>query len=82
MLLFGEMWIWGLWKAVEFFKWALMSYSSRNMEDSAAQGDLNCADLAQVVSVEKNLRMWPRDHFCGILVKNVAAFCPCLKKST
>ncbi|KRY66817.1 hypothetical protein T11_13570 [Trichinella zimbabwensis] len=23
--------------------------------------------------------MWPRDCFCGILVKNVATFCPCLK---
>jgi hypothetical protein len=23
--------------------------------------------------------MWPRDYFCGILVKKVATFCPCLK---
>jgi hypothetical protein len=23
--------------------------------------------------------MWPRDCFCDILVKNMAAFCPCLK---
>jgi len=23
--------------------------------------------------------MWPRDYFCGILVRNVATFCPCLK---
>ena len=23
--------------------------------------------------------MWHKDCFCGILVKNVAAFCPCLK---
>ena len=23
--------------------------------------------------------MWPRNSFCGILVKNVATFCPCLK---
>jgi hypothetical protein len=23
--------------------------------------------------------MWPKDCFCGILEKNVAAFCPCLK---
>ena len=49
------------------------------MEDFVAVSDLNCADLAQEVSVEKNFSMWPRDCFCGILVKNVAAFCPCLK---
>ena len=23
--------------------------------------------------------MWHKDWFCGILVKNVATFCPCLK---
>ena len=23
--------------------------------------------------------MWHKDSFCGILVKNVATFCPCLK---
>ena len=80
MLLFERMWILGLWiwKAVECFKWGLMGYPSRNMEDFVTESDLNCADLAQEVSVE-NFNMWPRDCFCGILVKNVAAFCPCLK---
>ena len=78
MLLFGGMWILGLWKAVECFKLGLMGYPSRNMEDLVAEYDLSCADLAQEVSVE-NFRMWPRDCFCGILVKNVAAFGPCLK---
>ena len=29
--------------------------------------------------MEKNFSMWPRDCFCGILMKNVAAFCPCSK---
>jgi hypothetical protein len=49
MLLFGRMWIWGLWiwKAMECFKWGLMSHSSRNMEDFVGISDLNCADLAQ-----------------------------------
>jgi hypothetical protein len=28
----------------------------------------------------KIFSMWVRDCFCGILVKNVTAFCPCLKK--
>jgi hypothetical protein len=34
--------------------------------------------LAQEVSVE-SFSMWPGDCFYSILVKNVAAFCPCLK---
>jgi hypothetical protein len=38
---------------------------------------LKCVDLAQKIS--KNFRMWHKDWFCGILVKNVATFCPCLK---
>ena len=63
---------------MECFKWGLMGYPSRNMEDFVTESDLNCADLAQEVSVE-NFNMWPRDCFCGILVKNVATFCPCLK---
>ena len=48
------------------------------MKDLVAKSDLNCTDLAQEVSVEKNFSMWPRDCFCSILVKNMAAFCPCL----
>jgi hypothetical protein len=49
------------------------------MEDFVTESDLNCADLAQEVSVEKNFILWPRDSLCGVLVKNVAAFYPCLK---
>ena len=56
-----------------------MGHPSRNMEDFVAESDLNYADLAQKVSSKKNFSMQPRDCFCGILVKNVAAFCPCLK---
>ena len=29
--------------------------------------------------MKKNFSMWSRDCFCGILVKNVAVFCPDLK---
>ena len=43
-------------------KWDLLSHPSRNMEDFVAVSDLNCADLAQEVSVE-NFSMWPRDCF-------------------
>jgi len=38
-----------------------------------------CVELAQEISEEKNFSMWPRDCSHGILVKNVTAFCPCLK---
>ena len=59
------MWIWGLliWKAVEYFKWDLIGYLNRYMEDFVAENDLNCVDLAQEVSAEKNVNMWPRDCF-------------------
>jgi hypothetical protein len=33
------------------------------MEDFVAVSDLNCADLAQEVSKEKNFNMWPRVFF-------------------
>ena len=49
------------------------------MVDLVVSSDLNCADLAQEVSAEKNFSTWLRDCFCGILVKNMTAFCPCLK---
>ena len=51
----------GLWKAVERFKLGLMGYHSRNTEDFVTEYDLNCANLAQEVSVEKNFSMWHRD---------------------
>jgi hypothetical protein len=43
MFLFRGMWIWGLGilKAMESFKWDLMVYPSRNMEDFASESDLN-----------------------------------------
>jgi hypothetical protein len=49
------------------------------MDDFVAGSDLNCVDLAQEILKEKNFRMWHEDCFCGILVKTVATFCPCLK---
>ena len=81
MLLFERMWIFGLWiwNSVECFKWGLMGHPSRNMEDFVAGSGLNCVDLAQKISKEKNFRMWHKDCFCGIVVKNVATFCPCMK---
>jgi hypothetical protein len=63
---------------VECFKWGLMGHPSRNMKDFVAGNNLNCVDLAQEIS-KKNFSMWHKDCFCGILVKNVATFYPCLK---
>ena len=57
----------------------LNGHPGRNMEDFVAESNLNCADLAQEVSVEKNFSVWHRDCYCGILVKSVATFCPCMK---
>ena len=48
---------------MECFKLSSMAYSGRNMKDVVAEYDLNYADLAQEVLVEKNFRMWPRDCF-------------------
>jgi hypothetical protein len=46
------------------------------MEDFVSESDLNCGE----VSEEKNFNMWTRDWSCNTLVKNVAAFCPFLKR--
>lgn len=40
---------------------------------------MNCGCLDQEVSEKKNINIWRNNHSCDILVKNVAAFCPCLK---
>jgi hypothetical protein len=61
MLLFGRMWILGLWiwKAVEYFKWGLMGYPSRNMEVVVAESDLKYVDVTFQVSVENfNVFLW------------------------
>jgi hypothetical protein len=51
-----------------------MGHPKRNMEGFVAESDLNCVNLSQSVSVEKNFNMWP-----GILMKTITGFCPCLK---
>ena len=59
-----------------------MGHPSRNMENSGAKCDLiNCGELSQDVSEEKNFSMLPRDCSCDILVKNAAAFSPLYEKS-
>ena len=40
---------------------------------------MNGADLAQGVSEERNFSMLLGEHSYEVMLKNVAAFCPCLK---
>lgn len=47
-----------------------------NMEDIGAQGDLNNADLAQYILVEKNVSIFSRYCICDILVRIVPSFGP------
>jgi hypothetical protein len=44
---------------VEWFKWGLKGYPSKNMKGFLAEIDLNCADPAQESLVE-NFSVWPR----------------------
>ena len=59
MFLIGRIWI---CKVVECFNWGLVGYSSRTIKDFVTESDLNCAALAQEVSVE-DFNMCPRDCF-------------------
>jgi hypothetical protein len=80
MFLFGGMWIWGLWiwRVLKCIKRGLVGNPSRNMKDIGAEGDLNCVDLAQEVSV-KIFGMWPRDCSCESFGEECGCFCLCLK---
>lgn len=44
------------------------------MNDSSADNELKCWELAQEVS-EKNFRILLRNRGCDVLVKEVTAFC-------
>ena len=46
-----------------------------NIQKNCAENNFNCEGLFKI----KNFCMLPRDHSCGILVENVATFCPCPK---
>jgi hypothetical protein len=79
MLLSGRIWILGLriWRTVECFKWSLMGYASKNRKGFIAEINLNCADLTQEGSVEKNFSVWwPRDCFCDIFAEECSCFQP------
>jgi hypothetical protein len=79
-VLFTVIYTLGMWirKSVKQLKWGLISYSTRNMEASNVEADLNFGSLAQEVS-EETFSMCPGDCSCDILVTNVVVFCPCLR---
>ena len=49
-------------KSSGMLQWGLTGYLSRNMKDFVTECVLNCADLAQEISVE-NFNAWSRDCF-------------------
>jgi hypothetical protein len=77
------MWILGLWiwNTVECFKWGLIGHPSRNMEDFVAGSNLNCVDLAQVISKDNNFRMWHKDCFLWYFGEECGYFLPLSEKS-
>lgn len=60
------------------FKWGLLGYLRRIMEDSAGDS-LNCEDLDQEVLKERNISKCPRNLPCKMLAKIVATFTTVLK---
>ena len=58
----------GIWarKVIELFLLGFIVHTCENVEESGADGDLNCGSLAQEVSEEKSFSMWTRDQVCNI----------------
>jgi hypothetical protein len=67
---------------VECFKWGLMGYPSRNVDDFAAVSDLNSTDLAQEVSEEKNFSICCRDCFLWYFGEECGCFLSLSEEST
>ena len=84
MCLLGVIWSLGLWvrKAVECFKRCLEDCTIRSVEDSGAECDLTnygWQPQEEKSNRGENLYHVVQNHPCDILVKIVAAFCPCPK---
>jgi hypothetical protein len=48
-------------QVVVFFMWGLLGHPIRMIRDIGTACDLNCTDLTQKVSVEKNFIIWLRN---------------------
>jgi hypothetical protein len=59
-----------------------MEHSSRSLEDSSTENNVNSGGLAQEVSEGNFISNVVKDHSCDILAKNVTAFCSCPKNLT
>lgn len=56
-----------------------MLYLSRNFKGSTAESNVYYGVPAQEVSERKTISNWAVDHSLDVLVKDVCAFCFCLK---
>jgi hypothetical protein len=65
-------------RSVECFNWGLMVHTTRSMEASCIESELNHMGFTQVVS-EKNFCMLSRDFSWDNLVNNVTVLFPCVK---
>ena len=66
---------------MECFKWGLVSHPRRNMEVFVAGINLNCVDLIQEISKEKNFSMWHKDCFLWYFGEECDYFLPLSEKS-
>ena len=57
-----------------------MGHPSRNMEDFVAGSNLNCVDLAQEISKEKNFSMLHKDCFLFYFGEECGHFLPLSEK--
>lgn len=74
-----------MYKALEFWtlktakhcKHSLKNQSSKTLEDSSAESNVDFGGPVQEVSEESNIGHWERGHTCDIFTKNPDVFCPC-----
>lgn len=59
-----------------------MDNTSKIMEDSCTEKDIDDDSLAQEVSEWQNISNWYKDHSCDNFAMNVAAFSPSPKDNT
>lgn len=64
---------------VGYYKQNLKDHSNRSLEDSSAEGNVDCQGQTQEVSGGNNISKWSSSHSCDSPAKNLAAFCPCPK---
>lgn len=64
---------------IELCKQSLTGHSSMNLDCRTPENNGDYGDPVQEVSEDNKNSNWVGAHFCVILAKNAAAFCPCPK---